>query len=300
MGAPPKLTAGQVADARRRFRARAATCRELAAECGMSISAMRHAITGVTWAHMSDPAPVTCLPPLPQALTAGLVADARRQVARDPGTLASLAREYGVAYNALERAVYGITWKRVTSPPPLLRPAPTQEANGIAKLTPAVVAQLRRDYLGGDSITVLAERAGTGHSATRDAIHGVTWRSVTDPPPVPVAGAGGLRALNEDDEAQLVRLRDTQRLSWAAIGTRLGIDKSTALRSYRRATSPGLLSSVVEVPVDPVDAAPALAHAAGVVGGEVVGDPDQPYGAAAVPSLLQERGSSHPTKPGRV
>jgi len=108
------------------------------------------------------------------------------------------------------------------------------------ELTEAQVAGLRRDYLAGTSIAVLAGRAGVGESTVRGAVHGVTWRWVTDPPPVPVADVPGACVLDEDAEREVVRLRDTTGLSWARIGARVGVASSTAARAYRRARAEGI------------------------------------------------------------
>jgi len=230
-----RLTSGQVADARRRYGARTASCADLARERGVPLATMRHALDGTTWAGLRDPAPVSGDPNAAQALTPEQVAEARIQVARDPGVLGGLADVFGVDYTSLAEAVYGITWRHLTDPPPLPRPAPTQAAGAAAKLDEATVAQLRRDHLGGEPMAALARRAGVDYETVRNAVHGVTWRRVTDPPPVPVADVGGSYVLTEDDDAAIVRLRDTTNLPWTVIGKRYGVTASTALRAYRRA-----------------------------------------------------------------
>ncbi|MDX3026215.1 hypothetical protein [Streptomyces acidiscabies] len=196
---------------------------------------MRHALDGTTWAGLRDPAPVTGGRPTAQALTAEQVAKARLKVARDPGSLATLARTFGVGYPSLERAVYGVTWRHLTDPPPLPRPAPSQLPNAAAKLDEAAVARMRRDHIGGVPMAVLARQAGVDYATARNAVHGVTWRCVTDPPPVPVADVPGSFVLTEADEAKIVRLRDTEGLDWASIGEQYGVVASTALRAYQRA-----------------------------------------------------------------
>lgn len=53
-----RLTRKQVADARRRYARREATAAVLAAELDVSVSAVKHAVTGRTWAHLTDPPPI--------------------------------------------------------------------------------------------------------------------------------------------------------------------------------------------------------------------------------------------------
>ena len=53
-----RLTAEQVADARRRCARREATYPQLAAEMNVSVATIKNAVTGRSWAHIADPLPV--------------------------------------------------------------------------------------------------------------------------------------------------------------------------------------------------------------------------------------------------
>ncbi|SFC90402.1 hypothetical protein [Streptomyces aidingensis] len=122
------LTARQVAAARRAYRARRATVRQLAERYNVAVATMRHAINGGTWRHITNPPPVPGHPPRNQALTADMVRRARTRAAGGE-TIADLAREMGVRHDVVAHAVYGLTWKRITDPPPLPRPAPVNPSD---------------------------------------------------------------------------------------------------------------------------------------------------------------------------
>lgn len=109
MGAPPRLTADQVADARRRYAAGTATWRELAAVHQASVSAIKHAISGRTWATMTDPPPVRRQPHASpsggttRALTEHQVAELAGL--RDEGlTWAAIGQRYSVDRSVVLRA----------------------------------------------------------------------------------------------------------------------------------------------------------------------------------------------------
>jgi hypothetical protein len=234
MGPPPKLTRDQVRDARRRFGAQQASCRALAQEFGVSNSGMRHAISGISWAHLTDPPPVTGQLPRPKVLNAGQVAEARRGVGTGNGTVAEFARQWSVAHESVARAVYGHSWRSLTDPPPVPQPPPSQTAGPGALLSEESVVWLRTEYVLGTSQSELAARLGVALGTVRQALHGVTWRSVTDPPPVPAAAVGGRLALSEEEEDQVVGLREDARMSWKAIGQRFGVSGPAIRGCYRR------------------------------------------------------------------
>ncbi|MER8002957.1 hypothetical protein [Streptomyces sp. NPDC095613] len=170
-------------------------------------------------------------------LSTGAVAVARETVSEGRGTVAEIAVNLGLPHSTVYAAVYGLTWRSVTNPPPLPRPSATPPVN--ASLTVRDVAEARRLYAaGGPSIRDLALRFGVGDSTIRSAIHGLSWVMVTDPPPVPIAATSGRRYIPDEDVELIVELR-AQGATWGEIGERVGVHKSSALRAYRRAKKAG-------------------------------------------------------------
>lgn len=95
MGAPPRLTADQVADARRRYAAGTATWAELAAAHQVSVSAIKAALSGRTWAAMTNPPPVRRHPDAPPGS-----GTARRFTEKQVAQLAGLRGQ-------------GLTWREI-------------------------------------------------------------------------------------------------------------------------------------------------------------------------------------------
>lgn len=94
------------------------TIAQAAAALGVSPTAARRAVRGVSWAHVTDPPPVPAGPrPGEGRLTAEAVATARRECLRVP--LPALAADRGVSVATLWQAVHGKTWAHVTDPPPV-------------------------------------------------------------------------------------------------------------------------------------------------------------------------------------
>lgn len=117
-------------------------------------------------------------------LTRTDVAAARHAVAA--GTrVADVARDLGIHRDTVARAVYGLTWAKLSKPPPLPRQRVPARARRVGKLTAEQVAEARRQYAAGTTKRALAVACGVGEDTIREAIHGVTWQDVTDPPPVP-------------------------------------------------------------------------------------------------------------------
>lgn len=64
------------------------------------------------------------------------------------------------------------------------------EENHSAKLSPQVVAEMRRRAGANVPLITLAAEAGVSYATARSAVRGITWAHVTDPAPVP-AGVPG-------------------------------------------------------------------------------------------------------------
>ncbi|MGW1015560.1 hypothetical protein [Streptomyces niveus] len=170
-------------------------------------------------------------------LTIELVAEARERVAGGESVHA-VAGQLGVAHATMYSAIYGLTWTSVSTPSPLPRPRATLPARG-ATLTAEDVAAARRMYVAGRSLRELAVHFEVADQTIRSAIHGLSWAAVTDPPPVPIADAGGPRSrrLSSAEVREIVRLREGDGLTWQRIGHLMAVDKATAWRAYRRVSS---------------------------------------------------------------
>ncbi|MGW5353376.1 hypothetical protein ACWERV_23055 [Streptomyces sp. NPDC004031] len=111
------------------------------------------------------------------------------------------------------------------------------------RLTHDQVADARRRYARREaSAAVLAAELGVSVSAVKHAVTGRSWASMTDPPPVhrPQARrgsrpAGRTPALTPHSVRDIVRLRDTERPTWRAIGALYGVNASVAYRAYQSA-----------------------------------------------------------------
>lgn len=110
---------------------------------------------------------------------------AARHAAATGVSVSTLARAYGVHHETMAKAVYGETWRRLTQPPPLPRQKVEARARLNGRLTVAQVADARRRYVAGETKRAIATSLKVGEDTVREAIHGVTWRHVTNPPPVP-------------------------------------------------------------------------------------------------------------------
>lgn len=186
---PSVLNEDQVIDARQRVSRGQANVSRIAQELGVDSNVLRRAVNGTTWGYLNS-----AVPPVlqknsgerNQRLTHAQVVDGRRRI-RAGETYAGLAREYGVAEATLSHAVRGVTWRDVTEEQPIPHeepqtPAPVRRT----LLTHEAVAYARTHYQRGASISVLADHFSVAETTLWNAIHGISWRSVTDPPPVPI------------------------------------------------------------------------------------------------------------------
>lgn len=199
-----RLTRDQVAELRRRYAA-GEEYEGLAAEIGLSLIGARQAITGLTWGSVTDPPPVPIRRRQTGHLTAAQVAGMRAEAAAGV-PVGDVCAAAGVPYAIGGPAIYGGTWAHLTDPPPVPRPDPEDAPPPPnARLTPERVADARRRYAAGTSISTLAAEYEVAAATARSAIHGMTWRGVTDPPPVPRQRAGGRRRYTDAQELGMLR-----------------------------------------------------------------------------------------------
>lgn len=158
-----RLTREQVADARRRYARHQATAALLAAEFGVSVSAVKHAVTGRTWAHMSDPPPVrrpqTRQGPTPgrtPALTQKSVGDIVRLRDTEALPWRTIGALYGVDASVAFRAHRAAKRRR------------TRQNPGLVQRLPPYARRLRA--LWADPDLTVSEIVAT---------LGITWRAAT-------------------------------------------------------------------------------------------------------------------------
>ncbi|MFB8088414.1 hypothetical protein [Streptomyces sp. NPDC055992] len=109
------------------------------------------------------------------------VAKARR-AARAGVSVDQLAREIKVSNRAISKAIYGVTWKRMTDPPPLTRPTPADpDQPSPTVLSWERVQRLRQEHRQGASVRSLASREGLSYNTVHDAVRGVTWAEWEQP-----------------------------------------------------------------------------------------------------------------------
>jgi hypothetical protein len=182
----------------------------------------------------------TTAPRTPRArLTPALVAEIRTELAAGRATINDFVQRLGVRWRTVESAAYGWTWRSLTTPAPLEPPTPQgAPPPAYARLTPQIVAGMRRDYRAGlVSFGQLAHRHRVGESTVRSAVLGHTWRSVAEPP-AERADVGGWTVVSEADEREIMRRR-TAGESFRAIAAALGHDVSVVHRAHRRLQLPG-------------------------------------------------------------
>lgn len=167
-------------------------------------------------------------------LTPALVAEIRSDIAAGRTTIAAFAQRLGVGWRTVESAAYGWTWRSVTDPPPLTPPEPQDvEPPSFARLTPGIVADMRRRYRAGStSFGRLARQYRVAESTVRNAVLGYTWRSV-DEPPAERADVGGWTVLSEADEQEIMRMRERGQ-TFRAIAIVLDHDVAVVHRAYQR------------------------------------------------------------------
>lgn len=115
-------------------------------------------------------------------LTADIVIEARQRRANGEETV-DMAREYGVKYLALYRAIHGVTWKHV--PGALPKPGKRQARGEVRRLTEEIVVEVRQRRSRGDTVSVLAREYGVGRTALHHAIYGDTWAHIPGALPRP-------------------------------------------------------------------------------------------------------------------
>jgi hypothetical protein len=159
-----RLTHDQVADARRRYARREATAAVLAAELGVSVSAVKHAVTGRTWANMTDPPPVRrpgdwrrSAPGRTPSLTRKSVLDIVRLRDTEQPTWRAIGALYGVDASVAYRAYQAEKRRRTRRRPP-----------GLTQQLPPYAGELRRLW---------ADPTLTVHEIV-DRL-GISWRSAT-------------------------------------------------------------------------------------------------------------------------
>lgn len=206
----------------------------LAREWGISPEAVRHAVTGRTWAHVTDPPPVVQEDPAARSrkLTSAQVADARQAVKGGTATITEIAARAHVARATVENAVYGRSWAHVTDPPPLPLPG-TGQRPANSRLDAAAVADARRRYAAGDSADSIAAESRVSLTVILSAIHGHTWASVTDPQPVPV-GLAGRRIGPPREFAGQARSLRAAGMTYQKIGEQLGVSRGQVWRMLNR------------------------------------------------------------------
>jgi hypothetical protein len=141
-----KLTWEIVAECRVRVRSEqnpgGETQHALAVEFGVTQPVMSRAIRGITWADAPGAIPVK--PVVWVTLTAEIVLECRRRVRSEdnPGgeTQIALAREFGVYYGALNRAVRGLAWGHLTEG------IPDRGVDGRSLISTPEMRERRREY----------------------------------------------------------------------------------------------------------------------------------------------------------
>ena len=194
-GRRPLLTDAIVVGCRTRYAA-GETMSALAAEFGVSREALRLAIGGRTWKHVTAVQPVPPRPPGPRGPDAGERAaraaraaararrrndrtDRRRQVAalhQAGQTLGQIAAAVGAPGYTVRTDIAALG----------LDGGPIRRLHGSdrpgALLTDAIVAEARTRYAAGESAPKLAAEYGVTASAMHAAVTGRTWKHVTVPP----------------------------------------------------------------------------------------------------------------------
>ncbi|GAA3678783.1 hypothetical protein GCM10022420_070210 [Streptomyces iranensis] len=96
---------------------------------------------------------------------------------------------------------------------------------------------MRRAHAGGASLRSLADGFCLEYATVRAAVQGTTWRHLTDPPPVPASGRGGRPALTNEQETDLVRMREQSGATYAQLGAAFGVSEATAWHVCQRQRS---------------------------------------------------------------
>ncbi|MGW7723869.1 hypothetical protein [Streptomyces canus] len=198
---------------------------------GVSSRALSKAVYGATWRRVGDPPPISRPRPTDpdQPSLTVLNEDHVRRLRREHADGASvryLATRTGLTYNTVHDAIRGVTWAHVDDR------TPEEDAGEIRRpgvlLTAATVGEMRRAHANGASLRSLADEFSLEYATVRAAVQGVTWRHLTDPPPVPATGRGGRNVLTSEQEDELVRMREQSGSTYAQLGAAFGISEATA------------------------------------------------------------------------
>ncbi|MGD3109474.1 hypothetical protein [Streptomyces sp. YGL11-2] len=209
----------------------------LARAMGVSSRTLSKAIYGSTWRKLDDPPPLSRPRPRdpdhpsPTVLDENRVRRLRREHAGGV-SVRYLATRNGLSYNTVHDAIRGVTWAHVDDLAPE-EPLEQRRRPGVL-LTAAVVAEMRRAHAGGASLRSLADKFRLKYATVRAAVQGASWRHLTDPPPMPSTGRGGRHALTVGQEADLVRMREQDGVTYAQLGVAFGISEATAWHVYKR------------------------------------------------------------------
>lgn len=230
------LTADLVRDARRQVRDGASVDR-LARAIGVSNRVLSKAVYGATWRQVNDPPPISRAQPAdpdqpsPTVLDEDNVRRLRREHAGG-SSVRYLATRSDLPYNTVHDAIRGVTWAHVDEM--ASEESPGRQRRPGVLLTAVTVSEMRRAHANGASLRSLADKFRLEYATVRAAVQGATWRHLTDPPPVPAAGRGGRYALNVEQEADLVQMREQSGATYAQLGAAFGISEATAWHVYQR------------------------------------------------------------------
>ncbi|ONK09420.1 hypothetical protein [Streptomyces sp. MP131-18] len=161
-----RLTAEQVAAARRRYAARDATWAQLGAEFDVALSTIKAAVTGRSWAHLTEPPPVRRGTPTPggpgraRALTPLSVRDIIRTRRETSLTWQQIGALYGVHASVAYRAYRAATDAGRTVPPVPRPRRSTRTRADIARDRDAARAELRRLWSTATSAREVARAVG--------------------------------------------------------------------------------------------------------------------------------------------
>lgn len=240
----PVLTDAVVREARRAV-AGGETIRSVAARYDVNVATLGSAVRGKTYSWITDPPPmrarpyrrvrpagdrtpagrtttITAADTVPDADVAALTAFAREMTAAGADVV-EVASDLGVTRTLLCR------W--------LGLPAPSYRRGSRAvRLTPEVVADLRRRATAGATIAELSRETGVPDRTLGAAVRGRTWAHVTDPPPVKGrthAGASNPAARLTPEVVQAMRREVAGGASIVETAARHGVPESGAGQAIR-------------------------------------------------------------------
>lgn len=174
-----------------------------------------------------------------------------RAAVRAGARVADLAQEYGVALPTMKSAVNGSSWIHV--PDPVRGRVPRSST----KLSPERVATARRAALKDRSVIAdLARDWDVGYATVANAVYGITWRGLADPPPLPrpVPGPRTRPKLDEEAVREMRRLYVEETRSLSELAAQFGVNDSTvssAVHGYTWRDVPGAVP-VGRAGLDPV------------------------------------------------